>query len=269
MNKTFLKFLIILFLSFINSFFAIAQNKPHHKTKHVTIKHHNKTLKGKTTGNKSVGKEKTVEIANDTSKQVDSRLNAKTKHHIHHHKRKEYSLNIKSQPGFFWSSLGIEAEISIKQKYSAGINIIGKLASLDGIEQISKSRQDDYLQNGILIEGFFRYFLHEEDHHTFHSPTGFYIHSFIGASNIIYADGNIRPFCMHNQLESAKGNQIQTPSNINSPKPFYGGVGFGYQFIILPGHIIGNFLLATQANVNSNDKFMISFFVSPSVGWLF
>ncbi len=188
-----------------------------------------------------------------------------------------FCFNLKSQPAFFWSSWGLEAEFSFKDKYSVGINrkvsfginIIGKVASLDGIEQIAKSRQDDYLQNGILAEIFFRYYLQIGDHFTYHSPTGFYAHSFLGASNIAYGDGNVRPFCMHNQLEASKGNQIQSLSSINSPKPFYGGLGFGYQFIILPNHIIGNFLISTQMNLSSNDKVLISLFVSPSVGWIF
>ncbi len=188
---------------------------------------------------------------------------------VHYHARKQVSFNIKIQPAVYWGSLGLEMEFTIGHNISFGLNNIGRLGSLDLSPISNRLQTQDYQQNGLLSEIFFRYYLNGKDHKSHFAPAGFYIHANVGTNYIVNSDGTLRPFSIVTFTDKKVGDQNQTPQVFSRPQPYFGGLGFGYQVIIYPQHLIANIYLGTQANFNGENKFQLSLYISPSIGWLF
>ncbi|MBY0427118.1 MAG: hypothetical protein K2Q22_15895 [Cytophagales bacterium] len=187
----------------------------------------------------------------------------------HYHARKPVSFNIKLQPAFYWGSLGLEMEFSVGHNISFGVNTIGRLGSWDQSPISNRIRTQDAAQNGMMSELFFRFYIHDKEHKSHFAPAGFYIHANLGTNFIVYSDASLRPFSLITFTQKKEGDQNQAPSYITRPQPFFGGLGFGYQVIIFPQHLIGNIFVGTQANVSGDNKFQMSVYISPSIGWLF
>jgi len=187
----------------------------------------------------------------------------------HYHAKKPMSFNIKVQPAFYWGTLGLEMELSAGHNMSFGVNVLGRLGSLDKSPINEKIRTEDYQQNGMAAEIFFRYYLHDKEHKSHFAPTGFYVHFNAGTNFIVYSDGSLRPFNIVTFTQRKSGDQNQSPQFFSRPQPYFGGVGIGYQVIIFPQHLIGNIFFGTQANVSGDNKFQLALYISPSIGWLF
>ncbi|MFL5731098.1 MAG: hypothetical protein ACJ75J_16540, partial [Cytophagaceae bacterium] len=53
------------------------------------------------------------------------------------------------------------------------------------------------------------------------------------------------------------------------PYPYRAGLGLGYQIIIVPKHLIGNFMIGVQGNMDARNNPFLSVFVAPSIGYAF
>lgn len=187
----------------------------------------------------------------------------------HYHAKKQVSFNVKLQPAFYWGTLGLEMEFSVGHNISFGLNTLGRLGTLDQSPIDNRVKTSDFQQNGLLTELFFRYYIHDKDHKSHFAPAGFYIHANVGTNFVVYSDGSLRPFTIVTFAQKKEGDQNQTPQTLTRPQPYFGGLGFGYQVIIFPQHLIGNIFFGTQANVTGENKFQLSLYISPSIGWLF
>lgn len=183
----------------------------------------------------------------------------KTERIIDEEKDINKKLNIKILPAVYWQTVGMFLEIPTKSKFSLQFNLLGKYGRTDNASTNSKINDADYLNNGFRAELNLNYYLDQ-------SPTGFFFHSFLGYSSLIYNDGTTRPlslFIRNTKLESLKSaNQLKTPI------PICAGIGCGYQFMVIPQHLIFNIVAAIQVSPTSQGLWP-GIFISPSFGYVF
>ena len=175
-------------------------------------------------------------------------------------------FNIKFQPAFYWSSLGIEAEYVISPKLSLALNVIGKINGLDGSKSGNNNFDNNFLKTGYMAEVIGRYFIQLSKKSIVLPPTGFYVQASAGFSKLMYYDGSTRPFSLNTRFPNnydEKGN-----ADFTALVPFIGGVGTGYQVELLADKIIANFLVGVQTNIDLKGAFL-TFYASPSVGFMF
>jgi hypothetical protein len=171
-------------------------------------------------------------------------------------------FNIKIQPAIFWATLGLEAEYLVSPKITIALNVLGKLGQTEPKNKIRPLNQGEFLENGFLAELIGRYFIQLSKKNLVLAPSGFYIQASVGYSKMLYFDGNTRPFTLHTRYRNLKEPYFYQPS------PIIGGLGAGYQVELLPKKIIANLALGAQTNFDTKGVF-ISFYVSPSVGFMF
>ncbi|MBC7389792.1 MAG: hypothetical protein H7329_11310 [Opitutaceae bacterium] len=175
-------------------------------------------------------------------------------------------FNLKLQPAFYWSSLGLEAELVLSAKVSVALNIIGKVSGLDGKHAIKNKISDDFFKTGYLTELIGRYYIVLNKKKLTLAPSGFYIQAAAGFSKLLYFDGSTRPFSLNTRFP----NNYDSNGNADYSElvPIIGGIGTGYQVELLPGKIIANMLVGGQTNIDSKGVFF-TFYASPSVGIMF
>ncbi len=175
-------------------------------------------------------------------------------------------FNLKLQPAFYWSSLGVEAEFILSAKVSIALNIIGKVSGLEGSHAIKNKISDDFFKTGYLAEIIGRYYIPLNKKKLTLAPSGFYVQAAAGFSKLLYFDGSTRPFALNTRFPNnydANGNADYTEL-----VPLIGSIGAGYQVELLPGKIIANMLIGGQTNFDSKGAFF-TFYASPSVGIMF
>lgn len=170
-------------------------------------------------------------------------------------------INIKLSPALFWNTLGLEFEFPFTKKLSASINLMGKLGRTDGRNTTFKVKEEAYLKDGYLGELSFRYYFAGK------APEGIYIQANFTYSNILYFDGTTRPYTLHNHWKDLNG--LRTPADFPDLLPYSGGLGLGYQVVIIPEHLIGNLMLGAQSNIDQEGNPLLSVYLYPSIGFKF
>ena len=175
-------------------------------------------------------------------------------------------FNLKLQPAFYWSSLGLEVEFVLSAKVTVALNIIGKVSGLDGSHAIKNKISDDFFKTGYLAELIGRYYIPLNKKKLTLAPSGFYIQAAVGFSKLLYFDGSTRPFSLNSRFP----NNYDSYGNADYTElvPVIGGIGVGYQVELLPGKIIANMLIGSQTNIDSKGAFF-TLYASPSVGIMF
>lgn len=169
------------------------------------------------------------------------------------------SLNVKLMPAAFANTLGLEFELPLKNASSIGLNIIGKYGRLDN-PKIAKPV--DYFETGFRAELAYKYYFAQK------TPLGFYIQAFIGYTKLVYDNGNTRPFSLNLRNLDLNGDP-RNDLEFKLPKPYTGGIGFGYQTILIKKRIIGNMMMGSQLGFDSANTIFYSLYISPSVGYVF
>ena len=174
-------------------------------------------------------------------------------------------INITLQPALFYSSIGGSGEYVIGKKTSAGVNFLYKFGNIEGAKNTLNFKDEDHLKPGILAEAFFRYYIKIKGTRG-KAPFSLYTQFSLGYNDIIYFDGNTRPLTLHNNWKELDNNQEVI---LESPQPYLGGLGAGYQLLLIPRHLIANLFVGLQGTSASDGKLIMSFFVSPSIGLAF
>jgi hypothetical protein len=169
-------------------------------------------------------------------------------------------FNIKTSPAFFWKTVVLEIEAPIGDKFSIGLNIYGKLGRTDGKNANFKVKKQDFLTDGIRAELAFKYYFSGT------APEGLYMQTNFSYNQIVYADGTTKPYTLNSHIKPA---DTSATGALLKPYPYSAGLGVGYQMIIVPKHLIGNFMLGVQGNMDARKETFISIFVAPSIGYLF
>ncbi|MCR6639739.1 MAG: hypothetical protein NVV82_12340 [Sporocytophaga sp.] len=170
-------------------------------------------------------------------------------------------FNIKLSPAFFWNTASIEFEYPLSSKLSLGINIFAKLGSTGSGKNNIKVKEESFLKDGYLAEGLLRFYPLAM------APEGIFIQGSLTYGNLIYFDGNTRPYTLHNHWRKLKNVNSNVP--IEKPRPLGGGLGIGYQTVIIPEHLIGCLVLGVQANQDAGNKTFYSIYLAPSLGFKF
>ncbi len=170
-------------------------------------------------------------------------------------------FNIKISPAFFWNTASIEFEYPLSTKFSVGVNIFAKLGSTGGGKNNIKVKEESFLKDGYLAEGLLRFYPLAM------APEGIFIQGSLTYGNLIYFDGNTRPYTLHNHWRKLKNVNSSVP--IEKPKPLGGGLGIGFQTVIIPEHLIGCLVLGVQANQDAGNKTFYSIYLAPSLGFKF
>lgn len=166
-------------------------------------------------------------------------------------------FSLKLSPAFFWKTLIIEAELPLNSHVTIGLNALGKLGGGDGKKELTKEENEAYNTSGLGAELALKFYFKGE------SPEGLYLQVNGGYSNIFYYDGNTKPYTIHNHWRK------QDELVFKKPEPYYGGIGVGYQVILLPDHLIANVMVGFQGNMYDNKSFPLSIYIAPSIGYKF
>jgi hypothetical protein len=179
-----------------------------------------------------------------------------------HSSKKEETgkFNIKTSPAFFWKTIVLEIEAPLGNKFSIGLNIYGKLGRTDGKTANFIVKKQNFLNDGIRAELAFKYYFKPT------APEGLYLQTNFAYNQIVYADGTTKPYTLNSHIETADTSATGT---LSKPFPYSAGIGIGYQMIIVPKHLIGNFMLGIQGNMDGRENPFLSIFVAPSIGYLF
>ena len=172
------------------------------------------------------------------------------------------ALNVKLMPAFFWSSLGVEVEYPINDAFSVGLNILGKIGRTDGKNVVFKIRPEEPQESAYRLELAAKYYLSKS------APIGFYGQFNVTYGNLLYFDGTNRPYTLHSKWKKFDSN-IRKPTEIERPKDISLGIGAGYQLVVIPKKIIANIMVGTHLYLEQTNGMYPSFYVSPSLGYVF
>jgi hypothetical protein len=175
-------------------------------------------------------------------------------------KNESSGFNIKTSPAFFWKTIAVEIEAPIGKKFSIGLNLYGKVGRTDGKNANFKVKKQNFLTDGMRVELAFKYYFKPT------APEGLYLQTNFAYNQIVYADGTTKPYSLNSHVQPPDTNATGTSLK---PYPYSAGLGLGYQIIIVPKHLIGNFMLGVQGNMDAKNNPFLSFFVAPSIGYVF
>ena len=164
-------------------------------------------------------------------------------------------FNIKFSPAFYWKTIGVELEYIASPKISVGLNLYGKWGPTRP-EKINETSSYNFFQEGIRAELALKYYIMKK------APEGLYIQANLAYSQLSYYNGSVHPYTLLNM--GLPFSEIGV-----KPKPYGGGLGLGYQIIIIPKFLIADFMLGMQANVAGNNKVFASLYAAPAIGIIF
>lgn len=170
----------------------------------------------------------------------------------------EKSFSLRLSPAFFWKTIGLELEYAISPSISIGSNLFAKVGRMDGKKANFKIKDEPFLENGWRAELYMNYYFSKK------APEGIYLQVNGGYNKLIYFDGNTRPYTLHNHWKQLKGVRVTT--DLEKPKPYVGGLALGYQFLIIPDHIIANISSGIMANVDQDNSLFFTIYLAPSIG---
>ena len=176
-------------------------------------------------------------------------------------KKKEEAggFSIKLIPGFFWETAGLEFELPLGGMVSLSLNGHYKYGNADQDKIQFIYGPEAYVENGYRAELAFKFYFGKT------APLGFYAQLQGGYTNIIYFDGTTRPFTVNSNWKEQK---LNTPGFIETPQPYEGGLGFGYQLDVSDG-VVFNIFAGAQVNFDKANNLFYSFFLTPSIGYKF
>ena len=164
-------------------------------------------------------------------------------------------LNFKLVPAFFWGAAGLEIEKPIGDNISLSLNTYYRIGSLDTKSPLEQSNPTNNNQYMVELQG--KYYFN-------HAPRGFYAMAQMNFSNMLFADGTSRPFSAFGYTPPA------TTANVSpfvAPGVFRYGLGCGYQWILVPRHLVANICVGFQAY--SENGTHINPYLTPSFGIIF
>ncbi len=171
-------------------------------------------------------------------------------------------LNIKLLPAFFNNAVGVEIELPLGDKVSIGVNALAKLGRTDFNSTNFKVRPSDHWNDGYRAELALKYYFKKK------GPSGLYAQVFGGINKMVFEDGNTRPYALILRKKTTE-QDLRTISEFKDTQMACGGIGFGYQTILVPKHLIVNIMIGTQINFDADNKLFLSGYLSPSIGYVF
>jgi hypothetical protein len=99
------------------------------------------------------------------------------------------------------------------------------------------------------------------------APSGFYVLGSLGASNIIYRNGTVRPYSFTTGVKESKVRTVAA-NTIPNPNAFRVAIGGGFQWTIIPRTLIADINLSVGSYSNS-DGSAVQLYFTPSVGYIF
>jgi len=170
---------------------------------------------------------------------------------------------IRLAPAPYWNTFGFEYEQSFKQNVTIGFNFTftyGRDIDNDAFNQAADAN------SAILNEGYIfniiakRYF-----NNTFNKT---FLFSGIEYNSIEYFDIDKRPYTIINSLSFEKRTEIlETYTRVANLVGV--NFGIGYQNMMVPNHLIVNFQGGIATYLTVTNKPIVSFFVTPSIGYKF
>lgn len=237
---------VLIFLVLLISLQAVGQHKKHHKH-HSQPKHH--------------------QTAPHHAPNTPGAHHAAT--HDDRGKEKESDLeiplrpNVKLLPAFLNNALGIELEFPLNDKLSVGINGLAKLGRTDFNNTNYKVRPSDHWEDGYRAELALKYYFKKK------GPSGLYAQAFGGINKMIFEDGNTRPFALLLRKKTSDEEDLRAISEFRNTQMVCGGLGLGFQTMLIPKHIIVSILVGSQFNFDADNKIFISGYLCPTIGYVF
>ncbi len=187
------------------------------------------------------------------------------------------ALCVRFMPAFYLDCGAIEIEYPLSTSLSVGVNMLGKLGRTDNGTTINfKMRPETYQDAAFRAEFALKFYIPMwwDKEAGFNAPSGLYLQGNASYGNLLFYDGNIRPYTFHSRWKKINGGQLRTPTQLDLPSDIGLGGGIGYQAIVIPNHFIANIMVGmhtyrrfVQAKGNFDPD--LSFYVSPSIGWVF
>lgn len=164
-------------------------------------------------------------------------------------------LNLKLSPAFYWKTIGAELEYVPTTHFSIGLNVYGKWG-VTRPEKIDETTKYNFLSDGLRAALAFKYYIFNK------APEGLYVQANVAYTQLTYYNGSPIPYTLLNV--GLHSGEIGV-----KPKPYSGGIGVGYQVIVIPNIIIANVMAGLQASVARDNKVFMSVYVAPSIGVIF
>ena len=184
----------------------------------------------------------------------------------YHASYNKVGINFKAHSSLFNLTFGLESEYILSSRYTVGLILLAKMGDQQSDRNQNRIRQEDYLERGYLAEAYVRHYIKFKSNKRLKAPTGVYVQASLGYNSIIYFDGNTRPLTLHNRWKDL--NETNNAS-LERPLPFIGGLGAGYQVLLIPKRIIGNLRVGVQGNVDSESQLFMSLYIALQLVYRF
>jgi hypothetical protein len=167
--------------------------------------------------------------------------------------------SLKLTPAFGYRTFMAQYEHPINDHFSVSL-LAGLKFSATADDNTLSPVGNDADKGGYLVDVIGRYYFKT-------APSGFYLQGALGASNIIYRNGTVRPYSFTTGIKEAK---LGTPTanTVPNPNAFRVAVGGGYQWTIIPRTLIADINLSVGSYSNT-DGSALQLYFTPSVGYIF
>lgn len=169
-------------------------------------------------------------------------------------------LNIQILPAFYLNTWAVDLNVPINNQITVGLSYSSTFGNNTGDKQHFVIAQD-YTKQGMRLQLSGKFFLSQK------APEGFYGHVQVSYNTLVYYDGSTRPFSLFNHRKDISG--VGNGELVSQAKKVDMGVGFGYQAIIIPNHIIANMLVGIQGNQSSDNELFMNIYIRPTIGFVF
>ncbi|MFK7899922.1 MAG: hypothetical protein AB8B61_04100 [Cyclobacteriaceae bacterium] len=170
---------------------------------------------------------------------------------------------IRVSPSFFWSTFGVEAERGLGKSTSLGLHAFVSIGAPLDNDPLRKAAQTDVKSQGAGIDLVFKKYF---------TPTfdGFFVYGLLSYNTIEYFRRDKKPFTVISTLTEEKENDIiiTNPSD-KKTLPYGGGFGVGYQYMIIPKHLMINLEGGVLGFATITNEPFFSLYISPSIGYKF
>ena len=167
--------------------------------------------------------------------------------------------SIKITPAFGYRTFAAQYEHPINDHVSISL-LAGFKFATDADDYTIAPVKNNADKSGYMVDVVGKYYFKT-------SPSGFYVLGSLGASNIIYRNGTVRPYSFSSGIKEVKlGKDAVT--TVPNPNAFRVAVGGGFQWTIIPRTLIADINLSVGSYSNS-DGSAVQIYFTPSVGYIF
>lgn len=181
-------------------------------------------------------------------------------------RHKDYDVpwgSAKFFPAIYWNTIGLEYEHSLGGHVTIALRGYYNYGRNDGANSNQLVQNTNYLDPGYLVELMGKFYFHRT------AQKGPY--ASLGASygELLYFDGNYRPFTVLSRRQSQTGDNLGAVTDYTPAKPYHFSGGLGYQIALGFRGLSGNIFAGVQSSFPDDGGLALQLFIEPGIGVVF